>query len=92
MPKEDFGNQGQRHDALEIAADSWEPIVDEYIRFDREALPRPMLEAVRAKFGAEDAPEAWRLVADAVQPQVRADGSLALPSVALCARAVAPGG
>jgi SAM-dependent methyltransferase len=64
--------------------------VEDYIRFNQEALPDSMLDGVAARYGSADAPEAWALVAEQVRPHVQDDGSLALPSVALCARAANP--
>ncbi|HKE18641.1 MAG TPA: class I SAM-dependent methyltransferase [Kofleriaceae bacterium] len=64
--------------------------VDELVRFHREALPPPILAAVRDRFGSQDAPDAWALLAEAARPHVGPDGAVSLPSVALCVRAAAP--
>jgi SAM-dependent methyltransferase len=64
--------------------------VDELVRFHREVLPPPILEAVRDRFGSDDAPDAWNIVAEAARPHVGPDGAVSLPSVALCVRALAP--
>jgi SAM-dependent methyltransferase len=64
--------------------------VDDYVRFNREVLPPPMLQMVRDRFGSEDAPAAWDAIAQAVEQYVDQDGTLPLPSTALCLRAVRP--
>jgi enediyne biosynthesis protein CalE5 len=64
--------------------------VETYVRFNLEALPPDLLRPVAERYGAVDAPEAWDQVAAAVRPRLQPDGSLALPSLALCARAVNP--
>jgi SAM-dependent methyltransferase len=64
--------------------------VDDYVRFNKEALPPQFLQAVRERFGSPDAPEAWDAVARAVEPYAEQDGTLPLPSTALCLRAVKP--
>jgi hypothetical protein len=60
------------------------------VRFNREALPAEILRAVRDKFGSEDAPDAWQLVAEAVRPYIERDNTLVLPCLTLCFRAVGP--
>lgn len=67
------------------------PSVAEYVRYNREILPRPMMQMVRDHFGSEDDPEAWEVVARAAEKYVDDDGTVSLPSIALCLRAVAPG-
>jgi SAM-dependent methyltransferase len=64
--------------------------VEEYVGFNQANLPPTMLDRVRDRFGTADAPEAWDRVAQAVGPHVDADGTLSLPSVALCVRGVKP--
>jgi SAM-dependent methyltransferase len=64
--------------------------IEDYLRFNREVLPPTMLETVRDRLGSEDDPGAWKAVARAVEKYADPDGSLPLPSVALCVRAVVP--
>jgi ubiquinone/menaquinone biosynthesis C-methylase UbiE len=64
--------------------------VEEYVHFYRTNLPPPILDLVRRRFGTVDAPEAWTTVAQAVDEYVAEDGSLSLPSIALCLRGVKP--
>lgn len=64
--------------------------VEEYVGFYQANLPPPILDLVRGRFGAVDAPEAWTQVARAVDEHVDEDGSLSLPSIALCLRGVKP--
>jgi SAM-dependent methyltransferase len=59
-----------------------------YIAFTREALPPPVLDAIVRRYGAREAPGAWRDVEQGLAPKLAADGSLPLTSVALCVRAV----
>jgi len=63
--------------------------VDDYLRFNRAVLPPRTLEMVADRFGSEDDPDTWATVARAVERYVEVDGTLALPSTALCLRAVA---
>jgi hypothetical protein len=63
--------------------------VDDYLRFNREVLPPRTLKMVGDRFGSEDDPDTWAAVARAVERYVEGDGTLALPSTALCLRAVA---
>jgi SAM-dependent methyltransferase len=65
--------------------------VAQYVRYIREILPEPMIRLVRDVFGDADAVEAWQVVARSVRPHTRPDGSVLLPSVCLCVRAVAGG-
>ena len=62
------------------------------MRFNLDALPAEMLTAIAETYGSADAPEGWNLVTDQLRAHVQPDGSVALPSVAVCARAVNPGG
>jgi enediyne biosynthesis protein CalE5 len=61
-----------------------------FVRFNLDALPSGLLTAIAEKYGAADSPEAWDLVAERVRPHLQPDGTLALPSLALCARAQNP--
>jgi SAM-dependent methyltransferase len=62
--------------------------IDHYLRFNRALLPPRMLTMVRDRFGSEDDLDTWAAVARAVERHVDGDGRLALPSTALCVRAV----
>jgi SAM-dependent methyltransferase len=64
------------------------PSVEAYVRFNREVLPPQILRTVRERFGSEDDPDTWAAIARAAEKYVDDDGSLPLPSVALCLRAV----
>jgi len=64
--------------------------IEDYVRFNRELLPPPILAIVKKRFGSEDSPHAWGLVSRAVAGRVGEDGTLSLPSVALYLRASAP--
>ncbi len=64
--------------------------VDDYVRFNKAVLPPQMLQMVRDRFGSQDDPETWEAVALAVGKYVDEDGSLPLPTTALCPRAVKP--
>lgn len=64
--------------------------IEAFVRFKLDALPPGMLDAIAATYGAADAPEAWELVAEQVRPHLDAVGTLPLPSLTLCARAVNP--
>jgi SAM-dependent methyltransferase len=63
--------------------------VDDYLRFNKAVLPPRTLKMVEDRFGSEDDPDTWAAVARAVERYVDGDGTLALPSTALCLRAVA---
>jgi SAM-dependent methyltransferase len=62
--------------------------VDEYVRFNKAMLPPRMMKTVEERFESGDDPDAWAIVARAVERYVDGDGTLALPSTALCLRAV----
>jgi len=62
----------------------------EFVRFNREALPESMLDAIRRRFGSDDSAEAWASVAEVARGHTDPDGSLYLPCETLCARAVTP--
>jgi SAM-dependent methyltransferase len=62
--------------------------VAEYVGFNQANLPPKMLDLVRDRFGAADAPQAWAPVARSVSEYVHEDGTVSLPSVALCLRGV----
>jgi SAM-dependent methyltransferase len=64
--------------------------VDDYVHFNREVLPPQMLQVIWDRFGSEDDPDTWNLVARAVEKYVDQDGTVPLPSLALCLRAVKP--
>jgi hypothetical protein len=66
----------------------------EYAAFNRAVSPPMLLRRIRDRFGSEDDPGTWRAVADAAE-RYRSDGAgppdgIALPSTALCLRAIAP--
>jgi ubiquinone/menaquinone biosynthesis C-methylase UbiE len=63
---------------------------DAFVRFNLDALPREILAAIAEKYGYADAPAAWKLARDQVRAHLQDDGTLFLPCVALCARAVNP--
>jgi enediyne biosynthesis protein CalE5 len=65
--------------------------IEAFVRFNLDALPAAMLDAVAARYGAADAPEAWEPVTEGLRAHRRPDGAVDLPSLALCARAVNPG-
>jgi hypothetical protein len=62
----------------------WFDSIDHYIRYNRDMLPPPLVDQADAH------PDAWDAVAAAVRPYERADGTIALPSLALCVRAAKP--
>lgn len=64
--------------------------VEEYVGFNKANLPPQMLDLVRARFGSANAEEAWGWVALAVEKYLDPNGTLPLPSTALCLRAVKP--
>jgi ubiquinone/menaquinone biosynthesis C-methylase UbiE len=61
----------------------------EYVEFTKAVSP-PKLRQRLAELGPEREAEAWATVSAAVERYRSADGSLLLPSTALCVRAVAP--
>jgi hypothetical protein len=63
--------------------------IDDYVRFNRRALPPQLLEAADNKLGSDD--EVDRILAGSVEQFADGDGTLRLPSTALLLRAVAPG-
>jgi SAM-dependent methyltransferase len=74
----------------ELVAPYWFSSVEEYVRFNRAALPPPMLARVAERFGSVDDPDTWAAVGGAAERYAGGDGVLRLPSVALCLRAVRP--
>jgi SAM-dependent methyltransferase len=60
-----------------------------YIQYCRALIPSQMSRIVAERFGAPDAPEPWEAVARAVERHADRDGTIRLPSVALCFRAMA---
>jgi SAM-dependent methyltransferase len=65
--------------------------IEAFVRFNLDALPAAMLDAVAARYGAADPPEAWDLVTEGLRAHCLPDGAVDLPSLALCARAVNSG-
>jgi SAM-dependent methyltransferase len=59
----------------------WFDSIEQYVKFNRDMLPTALVER------ADALPGAWDALADAVRPHLQADGTLALPSLALCVRA-----
>jgi SAM-dependent methyltransferase len=64
---------------------------DDYVRFNKAVLPPSTLQLVRDRFGSADDPDTWDAVARAAEEYVDDDGTLPLPSTALCLRARTPG-
>jgi SAM-dependent methyltransferase len=64
--------------------------VEEYIRYNKTLLPPQFLQMVRDRFGSADDLETWNAVARAAEQHADGDGTVRLPSTALCLRAVAP--
>lgn len=60
---------------------------DEYIELNKAVTPPPMRALMREQLG-EDEELAWRAVGDATLPFRDTDGTIRLPSKALCVRAV----
>jgi SAM-dependent methyltransferase len=75
----------------ELVAPFWFSSVAEYVRFNRTALPPPLLARVAERFGSADDPDTWAAVGRAAERYAGGDGVVRLPSVALCLRAVRPG-
>jgi enediyne biosynthesis protein CalE5 len=61
----------------------------DFVAYTRAVTPPPVLAAVRSR--PDDEAAAWRRVAAAATPYATTDGQIALPGLALCLRAVAPG-
>ncbi|GAA5127422.1 class I SAM-dependent methyltransferase [Haloechinothrix salitolerans] len=59
----------------------------EYIELNKAVTPPPMRDLLREQLG-EDEEMAWRAVGDATLPFRDVDGTIRLPSTALCVRAV----
>jgi len=74
----------------------FEASAQEYADFNRDVLPPDLLEKIRERDGSVEDPGTWGAIADAAQRYAGGSGSggdgpvLALPSTALCVRAVAP--
>jgi SAM-dependent methyltransferase len=64
--------------------------VDDYVRFNRDVLPKAVLRMIHDRFGSEDDPDTWGAMAQAVEKYTGPDGAVDLPSTALCFRAVKP--
>ncbi|GAB3437176.1 class I SAM-dependent methyltransferase [Flindersiella endophytica] len=64
----------------------WFDTIDQYVRYNRDMLPPGLVEK------ADEQPGAWDALVAAVRPYEEADGTLPLPSLALCVRAVKPAG
>jgi ubiquinone/menaquinone biosynthesis C-methylase UbiE len=63
--------------------------VREYVEFNQAVSPPKLLALVRDRLGAQRAAELWAAVGAAVERYRAGDGTLSLPSVALCVRATA---
>lgn len=59
----------------------WFDSIDQYVRYNRDMLPPSLVQQADAQ------PGAWDALTAAVRPHLRPDGTLALPSLALCVRA-----
>jgi SAM-dependent methyltransferase len=70
----------------ELTVPYWFDSVEQYVSFNSDMLPPALVEQ------ADALPGGWDALAAAVQPHLQTDGALALPSLALCVRAVAPHG
>ncbi|MEH1014701.1 class I SAM-dependent methyltransferase [Micromonospora sp. CPCC 206060] len=66
--------------------------VDEFVTFTRDVLPPRMRQLLTDRCGAVDDPQIWAAVRAEAERFVTADGTVSLPSVSLCLRAVAEGG
>jgi SAM-dependent methyltransferase len=64
--------------------------VGDYVRFNKAVLPPPFLQMVRDRFGSADDSDTWNAVARAAEQHADRDGTIRLPSTALCLRAVNP--
>jgi hypothetical protein len=62
----------------------WFDSIDQYVSYNRDMLPPALVQQADAQ------PGTWDALVAAVGTYVRADGTLALPSLALCVRAVKP--
>jgi ubiquinone/menaquinone biosynthesis C-methylase UbiE len=74
----------------EFTVPFWLTSPQEYVEFHRAVLP-PKLSQRVAELGPDGEAEAWAMVGAAVERHCSADGTVLLPSTALCMRAVAPG-
>lgn len=63
----------------------------EYVEFNRAVSPPGLRNLISERLGAAGEDELWASVATAVEPHRSDDGSVSLPSVALCARGRAAG-
>jgi SAM-dependent methyltransferase len=50
--------------------------IDAFVRFNLDALPAAILNAIADSYGSADAPDAWRLVAERARPRLQPDGTL----------------
>jgi SAM-dependent methyltransferase len=64
--------------------------IDDYVRFNKQALPPAMMRTARERLGHDDA-KLEEIIAAAAAPYADDDGALSLPCTALLLRAVTPG-
>lgn len=64
--------------------------VEQYVAFNKAMLPPAMLQMLRDRFGSSDDPDTWEAVGRAARQHADAEGTIRLPSTALCVRAVTP--
>lgn len=62
--------------------------VDEFVRYSRDLLPPPLKDRIRAERGSHDASDVWAAVRAAASEFALADGTVDMPSRALCLRGI----